>query len=79
MRVTFIKNLWIHLIRPYWTSEDKWAALALLGGYLALMGGFIALSVRLNYLNNDFVYNLFFHDPNKKNYEYKFFINIPII
>ena len=51
---TFLRQVWTHLIRPYWTSEDRWIALALLGGYLVLMGFFIAISVRLNYWNNEF-------------------------
>jgi len=52
-RFTFLRQIWTHLIRPYWTSEDRWIALGLLGGHLALMGFFIYITVRLNYLNND--------------------------
>lgn len=51
---SFLRQVWTHLIRPYWTSEDKWKAYGLLGGHLALMGVFIAITVRLNYWNNDF-------------------------
>lgn len=50
---TFIRQVWTHLIRPYWVSEERWIATGLLGGYLVLMGLFIYISVRLNYLNND--------------------------
>lgn len=53
-RLTFLSSLWTHLIRPYWTSKDKWKALGLLSGHLGLMGGFIAISVRLSYWSNDF-------------------------
>lgn len=51
---SFLRQVWTHLIRPYWTSEDKWKAYGLLGGHIALMGIFIAITVRLNYWNNDF-------------------------
>ncbi|MBY0292561.1 MAG: ABC transporter ATP-binding protein/permease [Alphaproteobacteria bacterium] len=50
---TFLRQVWIHLIRPYWTSEEKWIAMSLLGSHLALMGLFISLSVWLNYWQND--------------------------
>lgn len=53
-RFTFLCLLWTHLIRPYWTSSDRWIALSLLAGHLVLMGSFIAISVRLSYWSNDF-------------------------
>ena len=53
-RFTFFKQVWIHLIRPYWTSEDKWKAFAFLGGHVLFLGFYIAISVRINYWNNDF-------------------------
>lgn len=53
-RFTFLRQVWTHLIRPYWTSQDRWVALGLLGGHLVLMGSFIAISVRLSYWSNDF-------------------------
>lgn len=53
MRFTFFRQVWQYLIRPYWTSEEKWSALGLLLGHLVFMGIFIALTVRLNFLNND--------------------------
>jgi putative ATP-binding cassette transporter len=52
--LSFLQQVWTHLIRPYWTSQDKWKAYGLLGGHLLLMGVFIAITVRLNYWNNDF-------------------------
>lgn len=54
-RFTFLYQVWTHLIRPYWTSEDRWVAMGLLGGHLALMGFFVYVTVRLNYWNNDFM------------------------
>ncbi len=57
-RFSFLRQVWIHLIRPYWTSEDKWIAAAYLGGYLALMGLYIYISVLTNYWNNDFYMSL---------------------
>jgi vitamin B12/bleomycin/antimicrobial peptide transport system ATP-binding/permease protein len=53
-RITFLCQVWTHLIRPYWTSQDRWIAAGLLGGYLVLMGFFIYLTVWLNYWQNDF-------------------------
>lgn len=53
-RFTFLRQVWTHLIRPYWTSKDRWIAMGLLGGHLVLMGCFIAISVRLSYWSNDF-------------------------
>lgn len=53
-KLSFLKQVWTHLIRPYWTSDQKWIALGLLGGHLSLMGLFIYITVRLNYWNNDF-------------------------
>lgn len=51
---SFLCQIWTHLIRPYWTSQDRWIAIGLLGGHLVLMGSFIAISVRLSYWSNDF-------------------------
>ncbi|MBX9621697.1 MAG: ABC transporter ATP-binding protein/permease [Alphaproteobacteria bacterium] len=53
MNLSFLRQVWTHLIRPYWTSEDKWIAFGLLGSHLFLMGIFIYISVVLSYLNND--------------------------
>jgi len=53
MNLSFLRQVWTHLIRPYWTSEDRWMAFLLLGGHLALMGLFIYITVQVNYLNND--------------------------
>lgn len=52
-RLSFLRQVWTHLIRPYWTSQDKWIALSFLGGNLSLMGIYIAITVRLNYWSND--------------------------
>lgn len=51
---SFLSQVWSYLIRPFWTSDQKWIALGLLGGHLSLMGLFIYISVRINYWNNDF-------------------------
>lgn len=67
-RFMFLYQVWTHLIRPYWTSEERWIAAGLLIGHLILMGAFIAITVRLNYWNNEFFNalqelnkNAFFH------------------
>ncbi len=52
--LTFLFQIWTHLVRPYWTSKDRWIAACLLGGHLALMGLFIFITVWLNYWQNDF-------------------------
>ena len=53
-RFIFFRQVWTHLIRPYWTSNDRWIALGLLAGHLSLVIVFIIISVRLNYWSNDF-------------------------
>ena len=42
------------MIRPYWTSEDRWAAIALLLGVVLLTLGMVYLTVLLNKWNNTF-------------------------
>lgn len=51
---TFLRQVWDHLIRPYWTSSERWIALSLLGANMFLTGLFVFLSIRLNYWSNDF-------------------------
>ncbi|OJW48100.1 MAG: hypothetical protein BGO67_03480 [Alphaproteobacteria bacterium 41-28] len=51
---TFLRQVWTHLVRPYWTSKDRWIAAGLLGTHLILVGFFIFLSVWINYWQNDF-------------------------
>ncbi len=53
-RFTFLRQVWTHLICPYWTSEDKWKAFAFLGGHVLFLGFYIAITVRINYWSNDF-------------------------
>lgn len=53
MNLSFLRQVWTHLIRPYWTSDDKWMAFGLLGGHLFLMGVYIYITVAINYINND--------------------------
>src|SRR5262245_65289924 len=42
------------MIRPYWTSEDRWAASGLLAAVVALTLGMVFLTVLLNQWNNAF-------------------------
>jgi putative ATP-binding cassette transporter len=51
---TFISQVWTYLIRPYWTSRDRWLALGLLISQMVLIGFFVYLSILLNYWGNDF-------------------------
>ncbi len=54
LRFPFLQQVWTLLIRPYWTSEDRWVAAGLLASHLALVGFFISLAVWFNYWNNNF-------------------------
>src|SRR5262245_21581227 len=42
------------MIRPYWTSEDRWAAGGLLAAVVLLTLGMVYLTVLLNQWNNAF-------------------------
>lgn len=42
------------IIRPYWSSEDRWAAWGLLGVVLGLTLGMVHISVLFNHWNNAF-------------------------
>jgi putative ATP-binding cassette transporter len=53
MKLMYLRDIWKYLIRPYWTSEDRWKARGFLVGHVVFMSLFIAITVRLNYLNND--------------------------
>ena len=46
-RMGFFKKLW-RLIKPYWTSEERWVARALLGLVIALNLGLVYLNVQFN-------------------------------
>ena len=49
----FLRQAW-RLAWPYWKSEEKWSAIALLGAIVALNLFNVWLNVRFNYWNNDF-------------------------
>ncbi|WDZ96170.1 ABC transporter ATP-binding protein/permease [Herbaspirillum sp. WKF16] len=49
-------DVW-RLIKPFWTSDQKWRAFALLGAILALNLGMVYINVRLNSWNRD-MYNV---------------------
>jgi vitamin B12/bleomycin/antimicrobial peptide transport system ATP-binding/permease protein len=49
----FLRQAW-SLAWPYWKSEEKWSAIALLGAIVALNLFNVWLNVRFNYWNNDF-------------------------
>jgi putative ATP-binding cassette transporter len=50
---TFAGDLW-SLVRPYWQSEEKWAARGLLAAVIGLNLGLVYLEVLLSYWQNDF-------------------------
>jgi len=50
---TFLRDLWA-LTRPYWFSEERWAARGLLAAVVALNLGIVFLEVLFNRWNNDF-------------------------
>jgi len=49
----FLRQAW-NLAWPYWKSEEKWSAIALLGAIVTLNLFTVWLNVRFNYWNNDF-------------------------
>ena len=49
----FLPQLWA-LIKPYWFSEERWAARGLLAVIVALSLGLVYINVLLNKWNNDF-------------------------
>jgi putative ATP-binding cassette transporter len=49
----FLRDLWT-LTRPYWFSEERWAARGLLAVIIALNLGIVAINVLLNRWQNDF-------------------------
>jgi len=49
----FLRDLWT-LTRPYWFSEERWAARGLLGVIVSLNLGIVFLEVLFNRWNNDF-------------------------
>ncbi len=54
-----LRDAW-RLIKPYWTSEQRWSACGLLAAVVALNLGSVYISVRINEWRNDF-YNALQH------------------
>jgi len=52
-RIKFLRHIW-SLIKPYWTSEDRFMAWLLLGAVIALTLAMVYMNVQFNYWNNDF-------------------------
>lgn len=50
---SFLRDLW-HLARPYWSSEEKWAARGLLAAVVVLNLGTVFVSVEINKWQNAF-------------------------
>jgi putative ATP-binding cassette transporter len=48
-----MRDAW-RLVKPYWTSEEKWSARGLLLAVIALDLGRVYISVRINAWNNAF-------------------------
>jgi vitamin B12/bleomycin/antimicrobial peptide transport system ATP-binding/permease protein len=59
----FLRDAWT-LARPYWSSEDRWAAWGLLGIVVALNLGLVYINVLFNRWNN-----AFYNAIQDKNYE----------
>ena len=53
VRFKFLRDVW-GLIKPYWTSEERFTAWLLLGAVIALTLAMVYMSVQFNYWNNDF-------------------------
>jgi putative ATP-binding cassette transporter len=54
---TFLRDLW-SLTRPYWHSEERWAARGLLAAVVGLNLGLVYINVQLNYWQNNFYNSL---------------------
>jgi putative ATP-binding cassette transporter len=54
---TFLRDTW-RLIKPYWTSEERFTAWILLGAVIALTLAMVYMNVLFNYWNNDFYNSL---------------------
>lgn len=52
-RFKFLRDTW-RLIKPYWTSEERFTAWFLLGAVIALTLAMVYMNVQFNYWNNDF-------------------------
>jgi putative ATP-binding cassette transporter len=52
-RFKFLHDTW-RLIKPYWTSEERYMAWLLLGAVIALTLAMVYMNVQFNYWNNDF-------------------------
>ena len=48
-----MRDAW-RLVKPYWTSEEKWSAWGLLLAVIVLSLGNVYISVRINAWNNAF-------------------------
>ena len=53
VRQKFLRDTW-RLIKPYWTSEERFTAWFLLGAVIALTLAMVYMNVQFNYWNNDF-------------------------
>ncbi|MBI3527841.1 MAG: ABC transporter ATP-binding protein/permease [Betaproteobacteria bacterium] len=53
VRFKFLRDTW-RLIKPYWTSEERFTAWLLLGAVIALTLAMVYMNVQFNYWNNDF-------------------------
>jgi len=49
----FLRDTW-RLIKPYWTSEERFMAWLLLGAVIVLTLAMVYMNVQFNYWNNDF-------------------------
>jgi vitamin B12/bleomycin/antimicrobial peptide transport system ATP-binding/permease protein len=52
-RSQFLRDTW-RLIKPYWTSDERYIAWLLLGAVIALTLAMVYMNVLFNYWNNDF-------------------------
>src|SRR5215831_18967390 len=50
---SFLRQVWA-LTKPYWFSEERWAARGLLVAVITLNLGLVAITVLINKWNNDF-------------------------
>jgi vitamin B12/bleomycin/antimicrobial peptide transport system ATP-binding/permease protein len=69
----FFKDAW-SLAKPYWTSEQRWLALGLLGAVIGLNLFQVFLSVKFNFWRNDFYNALQAYDWAKTEHQFVVFM-----
>jgi vitamin B12/bleomycin/antimicrobial peptide transport system ATP-binding/permease protein len=73
-----LRDAW-RLTKPYWSSEEKWSAWALLVVVVALNLASVYVSVRINYWQNDFYNTLQQYDLDAFLYQILVFVGLAVL